>query len=390
MELQLDVNKEYGVVLEGGGAKGAYQVGAWKALKEAGIRIKGIAGTSVGALNGALMCMDDYERAESLWTNITYSQVLSVDDQMIEGLKNFDVKSLNFSDVLQDVKQVFADRGLDITPLKELLAQEVDEERIRNSDRELFVTTLSVTDRKELNIDVREMPEGAMKDALLASAFLPGFKSEKLGGKVYMDGGSVNNVPINVLTDRGYKDVIVIRIYGVGVDREKFFNLPKDVNIYRIAPAKSLGGTLAFDSRKTKRNLELGYYDAMRMLYGLLGRKYYLDLPMTEGYYFEKLMAEAPVIKKFLRFEEKRLEPGILDKDRLSGCRLYTERIFPLLAKRLKLPSKWDYRDLYGAVLEVCAKKLDMKPMAVYGADEIMEAVLKAMETVGIQEDTKS
>lgn len=36
MELKLDTNKEYGLVLEGGGAKGAYQIGAWKALKEAG------------------------------------------------------------------------------------------------------------------------------------------------------------------------------------------------------------------------------------------------------------------------------------------------------------------------------------------------------------------
>ena len=38
MELKLDTNKEYGLVLEGGGAKGAYQIGAWKALKEAGVK----------------------------------------------------------------------------------------------------------------------------------------------------------------------------------------------------------------------------------------------------------------------------------------------------------------------------------------------------------------
>ena len=49
IKLQLDLSKEYGIVLEGGGAKGAYQIGAWRALREAGIRIKGAAGTSVGA-----------------------------------------------------------------------------------------------------------------------------------------------------------------------------------------------------------------------------------------------------------------------------------------------------------------------------------------------------
>ena len=49
MKLLLDRKKEYGVVLDGGGARGAYQIGAWKALKEAGIRIHAVAGTSVGA-----------------------------------------------------------------------------------------------------------------------------------------------------------------------------------------------------------------------------------------------------------------------------------------------------------------------------------------------------
>ena len=70
MKPVIDTTKEYGLVLEGGGAKGAWQIGAWKALKEAGVKIRGVAGTSVGALNGALICMGDLERAENLWKNI--------------------------------------------------------------------------------------------------------------------------------------------------------------------------------------------------------------------------------------------------------------------------------------------------------------------------------
>ena len=58
MEPVLDLTKEYGIVLDGGGARGAYQIGAWKALKEAGVKINAVAGTSVGALNGALICID--------------------------------------------------------------------------------------------------------------------------------------------------------------------------------------------------------------------------------------------------------------------------------------------------------------------------------------------
>ena len=78
LEPVIDLTKEYGIVLEGGGAKGAYQIGAWKALKEAGVRIKGVAGTSVGALNGAFICMDDIERAEYVWKHITNSSVMKV------------------------------------------------------------------------------------------------------------------------------------------------------------------------------------------------------------------------------------------------------------------------------------------------------------------------
>lgn len=57
MKPVLDLNKEYALVLDGGGARGAYQIGAWKALRESGVKIYAVAGTSVGALNGALICM---------------------------------------------------------------------------------------------------------------------------------------------------------------------------------------------------------------------------------------------------------------------------------------------------------------------------------------------
>ena len=81
MELKLDRNKTYGLALEGGGAKGAYQIGAWKALREAGIRFSAVSGTSVGALNGAMIVMDDLEKAENVWNNIHFSQVMDVDDE---------------------------------------------------------------------------------------------------------------------------------------------------------------------------------------------------------------------------------------------------------------------------------------------------------------------
>ncbi len=121
MELKLDLSKEYGLVLEGGGAKGAYQIGAWKALREAGVKIKGVAGSSVGSLNGALICMDDLERAEDVWRNIEYSRVMSVSDDVMEAIKKKDFKSLNLQELINRGFQIVKDGGFDITPLKNLI-----------------------------------------------------------------------------------------------------------------------------------------------------------------------------------------------------------------------------------------------------------------------------
>mgnify|MGYP000115524164 FL=1 len=367
MKLRIDLEKEYGIVLEGGGARGAYQIGVWKALREAGMKIKGVAGTSVGALNGALICMDDLGKAEEIWGNMTYSTVFNVDDSMIGKLKKFGVRSMKVTDAAAEFKRLFSDRGLDIAPLKKLLEETVDEERIRRSPRDFCAASFSVTDRKEEDFDVKAAPPGTMKDIMMASAYFPGFKQEKLGGKTYLDGGSVNNVPVDLLTDRGYKDIIVIRLYGIGVDRRKFMEIPADVTIHEIAPGRNLGGILEFDSARTKKNMKLGYFDGLRFLYGLCGRKYYLDMPYSEAYYFGRIMSELDLFKIWLKPYVKEDEFA-----KLTGYRVYTEKIFPFLAKKLRLCSEWDYRDLYGAVLELFAKKMQLEVYRVYTPDEIV------------------
>ena len=265
MELKLDTNKEYGLVLEGGGAKGAYQIGAWKALKEAGIHVKGIAGTSVGALNGALIAMDDFEKAERIWETIHYSRVMDVDDELVEQLKTSslkDIAALGLSELIPAAKKVLKDRGFDIAPLRSLIEEVVDEEKIRNSEKELYVVTYSLSDRKPMVVNVKELPDGEIADMLMASAYLIGFRREKLGGKYYMDGGGVNNVPIDVLIEKGYKDILVFRIYGYGVDTERRLKVPDDVHLYHVAPRQDLGGLLEFDRRRARKNMVLGYFDA--------------------------------------------------------------------------------------------------------------------------------
>lgn len=378
MELKVDLTREYGIVLEGGGAKGAYQIGAWKALREAGIRIRGIAGASVGSLNGALICMDDLEKAEEIWKNIEYSQVMNVSDETIKALKKKDFKALNMQELLNSGLQFVKDGGFDVTPLKNLIAQVVgDESRIRESDRELFAMTYSVSDHRELAVDVKSKEEGSVKDMLLASAYFLAFKNEKLGGKRYRDGGGFNNVPLNVLLDKGYEDIIVIRIYGWGFDSEKVTKIPEGVNVYHIAPRQDLGGILEFDKRQARKNMTLGYYDAKRFLYGLAGRIYYIDAPNSEPYYFDKMMSELELLKIYI---EDDLDRETFES--LNGYRAFTENLFPRMAKEFKLKEDWDYKDLYIAILEDLAKRLKISRFQIYTVDRLIGKIMMKLHSL--------
>ena len=377
MKMQLDLSKEYGLVLEGGGARGAYQVGAWKALWEAGVKIKGMAGTSVGALNGALICMDDFDKARQIWETISYSRVMDVDDQLMDQLMSFRLKSLpvvSLSEVIAGAKRILKDRGFDIAPLRSLIEEVVDEDSIRSSSRELYVVTYSLSDRQPLVVNVKEAPEGEIADMLMASAYLIGFRREKLGGKYYMDGGGINNVPADVLIEKGYKDIIILRTYGYGVDTERKLEVPEDVSLYHVAPRQELGGMLEFDRKRARRNMLLGYFDAQRMLYGLAGRSYYLDASEKEAYYFDKMMTEIHLLLTWLKPE--RADKGDLEAVQ-GGYRIYTEKVMPALAKELKLKPGWDYKDLYLSLLEALAKQFRISRFKIYTVEELLGLIYR-------------
>lgn len=377
MDAKLDLTKEYGLVLEGGGAKGAYQIGAWRALKEAGVRIKGVSGTSVGALNGALICMDDLERAENLWANISYSQVMDVDDELMGKL--FDKTQMTgelWRETLREAFRMLGDGGMDIGPLRRLIEENVDEEVIRKSPVDFYSCTYSLTDRKELNVDMKTVPEGQMKDMLLASAYLPGFKNTKLHGKTYVDGGATNVLPMDVLLENGYQDLILLRIFGVG--REKRVSIPEGVTVTEIAPQVNLGNTLQFDAGRSRRNMRLGYFDALRVIYGLQGKIYYIEQTQEECYYLKQLVKAEPRTRKEL------LEAYELGTDQEQEMREFVEVFLPLLAAELKLTKDWNYSSLYLAVLENAARAVKVPRYRVYTVQTLLEETRKRIRKRGI------
>ena len=345
----LDLSKEYGIVLDGGGARGAYQIGAWKALKEAGVKVNAVAGTSVGALNGALICMDDVEKAEKIWREMTFSKVMNVDDGWMERLFR---NENTFSEVLSEIWKTLSDGGIDVAPLRKLIHEVMDEEQIRACGKEFCLLTFSLTDMKELDLSIQDIPDGMLEDFLLASAYLVGFKNEKLHGKRYIDGGVLNSVPLGSLVRRGYADIIEIRIYGPG--REPSVKMPEDSSLYRIGPRVRLGSIIEFDSRRSRQNLKIGYYDAMRVIYGLEGFIYYIDQTKEEEWYTEQLAA-------------------------------VTEREKAEMAFVLKLPIGFTDKELYFAMLEASAKQMRVPKYQIYTVDELLKLTKERYEVLADQ-----
>ncbi|MCI6422444.1 MAG: patatin-like phospholipase family protein [Blautia sp.] len=372
----IDLTKEYGLVLEGGGAKGAYQIGAWKALREAGVKLKGIAGTSVGALNGALICMGDYENARKVWENITYSRIMSVDDEKMEYL--FRQKKLDM-DMVKDALEFMKEGGIDVAPLRALIHDCIDEQKIMHSPIDLYILTFDVDEWKELDIDIKKSDPSLIQDFLLASAYIfPLFKNEKLHGKTYVDGGAINNVPLGSLVSRGYEDIIMVRIFGIG--REKKVKIPEGTTVYTVEPRVSLGSIMEFDSRKSRRHMKLGYYDTMRMLYGLEGKIYYIDESEEECYYLKQLIQLDDSIYEYL------MEICQIPKEPKKYVRNMTEVVLPVMAEEFKLSRDWSYKELYLSMLEATAKLCRISKYKIYTLRELQDKVYEKFYRLSGQE----
>ncbi len=245
--------KEWGLVLSGGGGKGAYQAGVYRALREYKIMdyVTAISGASVGALNLCLFDNYDIEAVMDVWKNITPHQFLQLDKEnpsLFEG--------------------IFSREGL-----LEIIKNYVNLEYLRNSERRLYVSTTefeNIIDNegtiKYFMLNYRNTEQ--IKNILLASSAIPIIYSPvKIEGKLYRDGGLKDNLPIKPLYMEGIRNFIV-----VGLSTELNINLKKYPNssFFIIKPRKSIGefwdGTLDFSSYGAKIRIEIGYDDAMREL----------------------------------------------------------------------------------------------------------------------------
>jgi NTE family protein len=259
-------DKPYGVALGGGGAKGSYQIGVWRAMRETGIRIGGLIGTSVGSLNAALFALGDLSAAESIWRGIRIDEVLGLDD----GQSGDDRDSR--WETNWRLTRIMARNGtFSMDPLRKLLKAHIDESRIRAAGIPFGLVTWSLSAMKPVVAFLEDIPEGQLHDYLLASCALPVFDNRLMGGDRYFDGSIYNNLPVEPLYQRGFRDILSISLSAPGNVRD--FEAP-DLHHVRIRNSEPLGGLLHLDPLLCERNFFLGYADAMKRFGALTGHRY--------------------------------------------------------------------------------------------------------------------
>lgn len=255
------------VVLAGGGSRGAYQVGVWRAMRELGISYDIVTGASVGALNGALMVQGDYAVAESLWENITAKEVMRdvLDEEKLPSLDDRTVWCTFIKDALRQ-------GGADVAPLEDTVRRLIDEEALRASPVDFALVTVEYPSMKPLELRKGDIPQGMMAEYLLASAAcFPAFKTRVIEGAQYIDGGYYDNLPINLAIDMGAQVIIAVDLHSVGLTRRVKAG---PYQITTIQPRWPLGPFILFEKGTAQRNMALGYLDAMKAFGRLTGWLY--------------------------------------------------------------------------------------------------------------------
>ena len=337
-----------GLILEGGGGKGAYQIGVWRYLRETGLdrQVCAVSGTSVGALNAALFAAGDYQRAEAIWMNIRPELILSPRTYSVDDVKRWLAESGITSvpsaprrpgapapTVATLATAISASLGQSLPFSREglwhLMREGVDFEAIRNAAIPCFATCLTAPGLEIRRFDLRRFSPEDAQDAqaiLLASSAIPVvFDRVEVQGESYCDGGVPvvgDNAPIEPVFQLGVRHIVVVHLsQDILLNHARY----PGSKIVEITPQTDLGGlvdgTLDFTADGAAWRMEQGYQDTKRTL----------------GSFVEAALLHRQNELIFQAFDDSE--------------RRYQDRIAMLKAQKSGALSQWD-REGYDALVE--------------------------------------
>lgn len=250
------LSKEIGVVLSGGGGKGSYEVGVWKAFVDYGIaqKVTVISGTSVGGLNAALFACEEVDRVIGFWENFVPEELWNNTYELIDekGLARI-IDKVELSKMNENsYPKVYVTATRKRFAVAKLLAK-------------IFLDA-DYSHRFLLN-EESSIPE--IKNLLLATSAFPIFTKaiELKDGYKYVDGGVCDNTPIEPLLYDGNRENLS-RIFVVHLCSESGYSKRYE-NVVDVFPSRSLGGLdgmIDFSESTVKDLIELGRHDTAEVL----------------------------------------------------------------------------------------------------------------------------
>lgn len=320
------------LALCGGGSLGAYEMGVWKYFREHGFDFDIITGTSIGAINGAMIAADRFDEAMDLWDTIRVSDIMTNGIDFDRNfLKNIDVtRDSNWSKFVSGFRQ---NKGADTAPLMKMLEERILPLRVNHSKKQFGVVVCRFPSFKEEDILVNDLRDDQVVDYIMASASCwPVFPVYEIRGVEYVDGGWRNNLPIDFALRLGADEVVAVLLNSLPhAQRRELFDLP---NVTLIQPSLSQGSFLAFTHSAIESNIQLGYLDAGKTFGTYSGNR--VTLERTSGLktyaqrYYHLFMEEDP--NDYLALAKYQAKRKLLKiQDPIEACFIYSlERMMDL------------------------------------------------------------
>ncbi len=358
-----------GLALEGGGVKGAYHIGVMTALREMGLAdFDGYVGTSIGAINSAMFCAGDWEKTLELWDNINMQKVLNMDELTIKEIMQGQLSAQLLGNVGKFLRNLggFVDTTAD--KMRAFFRQYIDEDAIRKSDKDFGLVTYSVPDFTPHYMMKDDIPKGQIYDYVMASSAYPAFKWQKIEGKEnkwFIDGGVYDNMPVKMLVDRGYDEIVAIRT------NIKKYHAYRDVDVKGakllvFTPSEKLDYAVNFTKENIDRFKEMGYYEAKRTILGLPSFRYCVREVDEQTFSDFMHSLDRKAIEEVVRLAKLKVHKS-------EDANI--EDVIDTLRDLLKLSSKTSDLQVFENFLEVFAVYFGVDRFRFYNIDEFYEKV---------------
>lgn len=255
-----------GLVISGGGGKGAYFLGVWRALREFGVegRITAVSGASIGALNAVLFAQKDYILSRHIWLSNPHNVTFSVDVQRIRDSVKDIFKMSKMDSNKTNIKEVgvFSRDGLMAT-----MDKYIDFSIIQNCNINLYAAASRLDTGDPEYFRLNNFDKDRIKKILCASSAIPViYGAEEIDGIKYVDGGVSDNIPLRPLLEENINTFIVVHYKGKNVINKKDY---ANESIIEIHPPKDMGNNMSildFSKSSVENRIMQGYTDARRIL----------------------------------------------------------------------------------------------------------------------------